>query len=141
MYRRSLTAVLLATIVLVACSFGSTAAPHSLHGPLRIDVSGLPVNLVIPLVNDTGFSIYSFCIVLTTESNWWLPTFYAVAVQDLGDTWDEYSENDDDCSGSNTNTGISCEDFDIDENGDGDVYDSHENDNYINNNDYRGDVV
>ena len=113
MHRRSLAVALIASIVLGACSLGSIAAPYSLIGPLRIDVSGLPVNLIIPLVNNTGFNIYSFCIVLTTESDEWLPTFYAVAVQRHGSSGRGWEDDD-------------FGDFGIDESGDGDLGDPNE---------------
>jgi len=120
-HRRILAVVLVASTAVVACSLNGIAAPYSLAGPLRIDVSGLPVNLVVPLVNDTGFDIVSFCIVLTTESDQWLPTFYRAMA---------------------TNTsGAEVEDFDIDEDRDGYVSSSFENDDNISNNSYRGNVV
>jgi len=97
-------------ILVGACIFVGLAGTTtiSLSGPLRIDVSGLPLNLVLPLSNATGAEIYGFVLTILTASDSKLPTFYAVAVQPLGRT-----------EGAPLESGDYDVDFDVDDNRNG----------------------
>jgi hypothetical protein len=123
---RSAVAFVAGIVLLVAFSGLATGA-SSLAGPVTVDISGLPLNLVLPLVNNMDLSIFQFILTVRTVGDASsLPTFYAVAVQVLGSTEEAASESGD----------LAGADFNVDASRDGNGW--LDDDNYSSD---RGNVV
>jgi hypothetical protein len=107
--RRSIVAFVAGIVLLVVFS-GLAMGASSLASSVTVDISGLPLNLVLPLVNNTDLSIVRFILTVRTVGDASsLPTFYVVAVQILGSTEDAESESGD----------LTGADFDVDDGRDG----------------------
>ena len=120
-----------AGIALLVAFSGLAMGASSLASSVTVDVSGLPLNLVLPLVNNTDLSIVRFILTVRTVGDAsQLPTFYAVAVQVLGSTEAAESESGD----------LVGADFDVDDDRDG-WSDSGEGGNNINYSYDQGNVV
>jgi len=118
--RRSGVAFVAGIALLVAFS-GLAMGASSLASSVTVDVSGLPLNLVLLLFNNTDLSIVRFILtVRTVDDASSLPTFYAVAVQVLGSAEDAESESGD----------LVGADFDVDDDRDGRHDSEYDNDNY-----------
>jgi hypothetical protein len=121
--RRSVVAFVAGIVLLVVFS-GLAMGASSLASSVTVDISGLPLNLVLPLVNNTDLSIVRFILTVRTVGDASsLPTFHAVAVQVLGSTADAESESGD----------LVDADFDVDDNNGWEDDDNHSYD--------RGNVV